>query len=163
MSDTKREEIKARIAAAQEREAAQQEPTTAERAKGAVSDAATGFTNFVKERPLTAAAGGIVLGILVASMFKGPRRAAVRGGAKAYGLAALGAEAASAFAGELFDDAKAVGREGARRAEDLSDSVGDRARSLRRDASYHAGRTGDMARIASRETGKRLARIFTRH
>ncbi|MEL1250352.1 hypothetical protein [Aurantiacibacter gilvus] len=162
MSDPKREEIKARIAAAQAREEAEQLPTRSERAKDAVSGAADSFTTFVKERPLTAAAGGLVLGILVASMFKGPRRAAMRGGAKAAGLAALGAEAATAFTSELFDDAKAAGREGARKAEDLGDAVGDTARSLRRDASYQAARTGDLARIASRETGKRLARAFGR-
>ncbi|WAT18292.1 hypothetical protein OZN62_01570 [Aurantiacibacter sp. MUD11] len=162
MNDPKRAEIKARISAAQARERALAEPTTTQKVANAASDAGSAFTSFVKERPLTAAAGGIVLGVLVASMFKGPRRAAARGGAKAIGLATLGAEMASAFANELMDDAKSAARTGAHKAEDLGDAVGDRARSLRRDATYQAERTGDLARIASRETGKRIARVFGR-
>lgn len=136
--------------------------STADKAAQTVSNAADAFTTFVKERPLTAAAGGIALGILVAGIFKGPRSAAVRGGSKAVGLAAIGAEIASAFASELLDDAKDAGREGARRAEDFGDAVGDKARSLRRDAGYKANRTQDAARIASRETGKRIARALGR-
>ncbi len=160
MNDPKRAEIKARIAAAQEREDARAEQSTTERVAEKASDAGDAFTSFVKEHPLASAAGGVVLGILVAGMFKGPRRAAATGGAKAVGLAAIGAEIASAFASELLDDAKDVGRAGARRAEDVGDALGDRARSVRRDATYQADRAGDAARIASRETGKRIARAF---
>lgn len=163
MNDPKRAEIKARVAAAQAREEAKAEQTTTQRVAEKASDATDAFTGFVKEHPLAAAAGGVVLGVLVASMFKGPRRAAVRGGTKAVSLAAIGSEIASAFASELLDDAKDLGREGARRAEDLTDAAGDRARSIRRDAGYNASRASDAARIASRETGKRIARAFRRH
>ena len=138
------------------------EPSGMDKAKDTLSDATDSFTTFVKERPLTAAAGGIVLGVLVASLFRAPRQAAARGGAKAVGLAAIGAEIASSFASELLDDAKDVGRAGARRASDAKDSAGDRARSLRREAGYRADRTSDAARIASREAGKRIARAFGR-
>lgn len=163
MNDPKRAEIKARIAAAQARERAKAEQSTTQKVVDKASEASDAFTSFVKEHPIAATAGGLALGILVAGMFKGPRRAAVRGGTKAVGLAAIGAEIASAFASELLDDAKDIGRAGARRAEDMSDSIGDRARSIRRDASYQADRAGDAARIASRETGKRIARAFRRH
>lgn len=173
MTDSKREEIKSRIEAAQAREAALAEPTTTQRVAEKASEAGDAFTSFVKEHPFAAAAGGVALGILVASMFKGPRRAAARGGARAISLATIGAEMASSFADELLDDARDLGREGVRRAEhlgregahkveDLSDAVGDRARSIRRDATYNASRASDAARIASRETGKRIARAFKR-
>ena len=163
MNDPKRAEIKARIAAAQARERAKAEQSTTRKVADKASEATDAFTGFVKEHPLASAAGGLALGILIAGMFKGPRRAAATGGAKAAGIAAIGAEIASSFASELFDDAKGVGRAGARRAEDFSDAMGDRARSIRRDASYNAGRAGDAARIAGRETGKKLARAFRRH
>lgn len=162
MSDTKREEIKSRISAAQERERQQNEKSLTERASETASDATEKFTAFVKERPLTAAAGGVVLGILIASMFKGPRQAAARGGAKAAGLAAMGAEIASGFAASLFDDAADLGREGARRAGDLADTAGDRARAMSRSASHKLGDTADAARIARRETGKAIARAMGR-
>ncbi len=162
MNDPKRAEIKARIAAAQAREEAKAEQSTTQRVADKASDATDAFTGFVREHPIASAAGGLALGVLIAGMFKGPRRAAAEGGAKAVGLAAIGAEIASAFASELLDDAKDVGRAGARRAEDAGDAIGDRARSIRRDANYQADRAGDAARIASRETGKRIARAFGR-
>ncbi|MGB3797111.1 MAG: hypothetical protein WA957_12495 [Alteraurantiacibacter sp.] len=160
MNDPKRAEIKARIAAAQARENAKANKSTTRRVADKASDAGDAFTSFVKEHPLAAAAGGVALGVIVAGMFKGPRRAAATGGAKAVGLAAIGAEIASSFASELLGDAKDVGRAGARRAGDVGDAIGDRARSARRDAAYQADRAGDSARIASRETGKKIARAF---
>lgn len=162
MNDPKRAEIKARIAAAQERETKNKEMTFTERASQTASDATDSFVSFVKERPLTAAAGGLVLGILVAGLFKTPRQAAMRGGAKAASLAAVGAEIAAAFAANLLDDAQDVGRAGARRAGDIGDSLGDRARSLGRSASHTLGDTSDAARIAKRETGKAIAHALGR-
>lgn len=158
----KREEIKARIAAAEEREARLSEQSLATRAADGAAEAGEAFTDFVRKHPVASAAGGIVLGILIASAFKGPRQAAVRGGAKAASLATIGAEIASGFATQLMDDAGELGREGARRAEDLSDAAGDRARSLKRSATHKAGDAADAARIARRETGKALARALGR-
>ena len=135
MNDMKREDIKNRVEAAQAREEAKT-PTLTERATETASDAADGFTTFVKEHPFAAAAGGVALGVLVAGLFRGPRQAAARGGAKAVGLAAVGAEIASGFASHLLDDASDMGREGARRANDLTDRTGDKARSFGRSASH---------------------------
>jgi len=161
-ADSKREEIKARIAAAEEREARRGGTSLATTASETASDAANAFTSFVKEHPFAAAAGGVALGVLVASMFKGPRQVAVRGGTKAIGLATIGAEIASGFAAQLMDDATDLGREGARRAEDFSDTAGDKVRSARRSASHKAGDVADAARIARRETGKAIARAVGR-
>lgn len=162
MTDTKREEIKARIAAAQQREESRASPTLAERASEGAADAADAFTGFVKKHPIAAAAGGVALGVLIAGMFKGPRQAAVRGGAKAAGLAAIGAEIATGFAAQLLDGASDLGREGARRAGDLTDTAGDRARAIGRSASHKVGDAADAARIARRETGKAIARALGR-
>ncbi len=162
MTEAKREEIKARIAAAQEREEGRTQMTLTERATEGAADAADAFTDFVKKHPIASAAGGVALGILVASMFKGPRRAAARGGAKAAGLAAIGAEIATGFAAQLLDGATDLGREGARRAGDLTDTAGDRARSIGRSASHKVGDAADAARIARRETGKAIARALGR-
>lgn len=161
-TDEKREEIKARIAAAQAREEAKAGQSLAVRAQETASDATEAFTGFVKKHPIAAAAGGVALGILVASMFKGPRRAAVRGGTKAVGLASMGAEIASGFASQLMEDAQLLGKEGARRAEDAVDAAGDRARSVGRSASHKAGDIADAAHIARRETGKAIARALGR-
>jgi hypothetical protein len=43
-------------------------------------------------------------------MFKGPRRAAVKGGSKAAGLAAIGAELALAYAQQAMEAANEAGR-----------------------------------------------------
>lgn len=162
MSDTKREEIKARIAAAQAREESRSSQSLTVRASETAADATDAFTGFVKKHPIASAAGGVAVGILIASMFKGPRRAAARGGAKAAGLAAMGAEIASGFASQLMDDTAALGREGARRAEDIADTAGDRVRSAGRSASHKVGDAADAARIARRETGKAIARALGR-
>ena len=158
----KREEIKARIAAAEAREARLSEQSLVTRATETASDAGEAFAGFVKKHPIAAAAGGVLLGVLIASMFKGPRQAAIRGGAKAASLAAIGAEIAGGFASQLMDDAGEMGRKGARQAEDLTDRASDRARALRRSAAHKAGDSADALRIARRETGKALARALGR-
>ena len=161
-AEEKREELKARIAAAQEREEARAEQSFTEKAGEKASEATDAFTGFVKEHPIAAAAGGVVLGVLIAGMFKGPRRAAAADGAKAVGLAAIGAEIASGFASQLMDDASDLGRAGKHRAVDFSDSVGDRSRALGRRAKHRAGDTADAVSIARRETGKAIARAMGR-
>ena len=62
----------------------------------------------------------------------------------------------------MLDDASDMGREGARRANDLTDRTGDKARSFGRSASHKAGDVADAARIARRETGKAIARAISR-
>ena len=148
MNDPKRAEIKARIAAAQAREAERGERTLAQKAQEGAVDAKDRLTEFAKEHPVATVAGGLALGIVIASMFKGPRRAAVQTGTKAASIAAL-------------RDAGDAGRDGLRKLDDMGDAVGDTARTLRREAAYRAGHATDAARSVSRETGKTIARALS--
>ncbi len=132
------------------------------RGKRTLSDAGNTLAAFTREHPALAIAGGVVAGLAIASLFKGPRRLAAKGGAKAAGLAALGGEMALAYALDAYNKAQDAGREGARRLEDMSDNVGDTARKVRREATYRAGTATDTARISARETTKAIARKFGR-
>jgi hypothetical protein len=100
--------------------------------------------------------------MLIAAMFKTPRRAAAEGVAKTAGLAAIGSEIAMAFLGQVADSAGNTARTGGRKLDDFGDSVGDTARSLRREAGYRAGKSGDTARIAARKLSKSISRTTVR-
>ncbi len=123
-----------------------------------ISDATNKVTTFAKEHPGLAIAGGVVAGLAIASIFKGPRKLAAKGGAKAAGYAAVGGELALAYAIDAYEKAQEASREGARKLDDLGDSVGDTARKVRREAAYRAGNASDAARITKRNTTKTLAR-----
>ncbi len=140
MNDLKRAEIKARIAEAQARDEQRQQLTMFEKIEDGALEAKDRFVEFAKEHPVATVAGGVVLGVLIAGMFKGPRRAAMAGGARAAGLAAIGSELALAFAGQLLDNAQEAGRTGVRK----------------------AGELGERAQDAGREVGQNLSRILTR-
>ncbi|MEN7536448.1 hypothetical protein [Aurantiacibacter flavus] len=163
MSDDKRAALKERIEAAQDSEAARRAKKLGDSAKANAREAKDKFTAFAKEHPVATVAGGVVAGVLIASLFKTPRQAAARTGAKAAGLAAMGSEVAMGFLSELRENAEHATEEGKRRLADLSDSAGDTARRMRREARYRAGNAGDDARIAGREVGKSIMRAFKQH
>lgn len=164
--DPKRQEIKERIARAQARHEARENGSLTEQAGVRAIEAKDSATEFVKKHPIVAVTGALAVGVLIAGMFKGPRRAAAKGaakgGAKAAGLAALLSEAAMAFGSHLAESASQAGRAGAHKLDDLGDSMGDTARKLRREASYRAGGVSDSARITSRNGSKALRRAFGR-
>ena len=158
MSEAKRETLKQKVAAGQARNKKRTENTTTvlDRAGEAAIEAKDRFTQFAKDHPITTVAGGVALGILIAGMFKGPRRAAMRGGTKAAGLAAIGAELALGYAQQAMAAAAEAGRAGAERL----DGLGDTARDLGRDAADRAGNLGESAKVAARGTGKRIAQAW---
>ncbi len=127
-----------------------------------LSKAGNKIITYAKEHPALAIAGGVVLGLAVASMFKGPRRLAAKGSARAAGLAAIGSEMALAYALDAYEKAQEASREGARKFEDLTDNVADSARKARREANYRAGTASDKARIKARDTSKAMARKLGR-
>ena len=161
--DAKRQEIKDRIAAAQARNERRADAGFADQVGERAIAAKDGFTAFAKEHPVATVAGGLALGVLIASMFKGPRHAAYSAGAKTAGLAALGAEVVSAFAASAFDSAAGAGRKGAHLLDDVTDGIGDSARSLKRSAGYRGANAADSARIAARDIGKSISRSLGRH
>ena len=159
--DSKRAEIKARIAASQARNERRSEQSFTDTVGEKAVEAKDEFTRFAKEHPVATIAGGLALGVLVAAMFQAPRRAAAEGAAKTAGLAALGSEIALAFLGSVADSAGDTARAGGRKLDDFGDAVGDTARSLRREAGYRAGKSGDSARIAARKLSKGITRTFS--
>ncbi len=117
MTDQKRDAIKQRIADAQSRDAARTQPTLGEKIEDTALEAKDRFVEFAKEHPVATVAGGLVVGIAIAAMFKAPRRAAKLGGARAAGLAAIGSEIALGFATQMLENAQEAGRTGVRTAE----------------------------------------------
>lgn len=140
MNDLTRDTIKARIEQAHERDAARADGSFAEKLGEQANEAKDKFVSFAKEHPVATIAGGLVLGIAIAAMFKGPRKAAAAGGARAAGLAAIGSEIALAFAGQLLENAQEAGRSGVQK----------------------AGELGQKAQDAGREAGANMARVFGR-
>jgi len=158
MTDAKRKTLKEKVAAGQARNRAKAETTTTilDRAGEAAIDAKDRFTAFAKDHPIATVAGGLAIGVLIAGMFRGPRRAAIRGGSKAAGLAAIGAELALAYAQQAIETASETGKAGVKRL----DGIGDTARSAGREAAHRAGDAGESAVEFTRDAGKRLAKAI---
>jgi ElaB/YqjD/DUF883 family membrane-anchored ribosome-binding protein len=158
MPDARRKTLKSKVAAGQARNRAKTESTTTmfDRAGEAAIEAKDRFTAFAKEHPIATVAGGVAVGILVAGLFKGPRRAAMKGGTKAAGLAALGAELAVAYAQQAMDAANEAGRAAAPKLE----RFGDSARSAGREAAHRATDASESAVALTREAGRRLGKAI---
>lgn len=162
MTEAKRQELKGKVEAAQARNNDRGRTTMADRAGERAIEAKDKFAAFARAHPIATVAGGLALGILVSSLFKRSptRKVASRAAGKAATLAALGAELALAYAQQARTAAGEAGRAGAHKLEDLGDTLGDTARSLRREATHRAGNLADGARIARRETVKSVGRAI---
>jgi hypothetical protein len=156
MAEAKRTQVKKKVAAGQARNQDRGRTTIVDRAGERAIEAKDKFTEFAKEHPIATVAGGVAVGVLIAALFKGPRQAAVRGGSKAAGLAAIGAELALAYAQQAMEVASEAGKAGAKRL----DGLGDSARDAGRDAADRASDVGETALAATREAGKRLGRAI---
>jgi len=158
MADTKRTALKQKVAAGQARNRAKTENTTTifDRAGERAIQAKDQFTAFAKEHPVATVAGGVAVGVLIAALFKGPRRAAAKGGSRAAGLATIGAELALAYAQQALESANEAGRAAAPRLE----KFGDTAREVGRDAASRAGDAGDAAIAVTRAAGRRLSKAI---
>jgi len=158
MADAKRKTLKQKVEAGQARNRAKTENTTTifDRAGEAALEAKDQFTAFAKKHPIATVAGGVAIGILIAGLFKGPRQAAMKGGSKAAGLAALGAELALAYAQQAMEAANEAGRAAAPKLE----RFGDSARTASREAAQRASDAGETALSATREAGKRLGKAI---
>ena len=156
MADAKRKTLKQKVAAAEKRNEAREERSFLDRAGESAIEAKDKFTAFARQHPVATVAGGLAVGVLIAALFKGPRRAAVKGGTRAAGLAALGAELAVAYAAKALDAAQEAGQGGAEWLGETGRSLGSKARELGEDAAgYAAG-----ARERTVDTGKSVTRAI---
>jgi len=149
MGEAKRQQIKDQVEAGEARNRARGERTLLDRAGETAIEAKDRFTAFAKEHPVATVAGGLALGVLISGLFRGSptRKAAVKAGSRAAGLAAIGAELAMAYASQALSAAEDAGRTGA----DKLGHVGDRALKYGKSGTETAG---EVARTA----GKRIAR-----
>ena len=148
----KRDEIMTRIDAGQQRHANR---TVGDYAR----DARDSATAFVKEHPIATVAGGVAIGVVVASLVPGPgRRLRKKATKRGSALAAVVAELGLAYGTSLLDNIGSAARTGGDRIEDLGDAIGDSARDLRRQASLQGSAAGEAARRLTRDVGKSTGR-----
>ena len=156
MAEAKRKTIKKKVAAAEKRNAERSERTFLDRAGEGAIEAKDKFTAFAKEHPVATLAGGLAIGVLIAGLFKGPRQAAIKGGTRAAGLAAIGAELAMAYAAKALDAAKEAGSEGADWLGETGKTLGSKAREFSSEASDYAGTARDNAMRSGRSAAKAI-------
>ncbi|MEQ5786727.1 hypothetical protein J3454_02340 [Erythrobacter sp. NFXS35] len=171
----KRDALRAKIDAAERRNA---ERSLADQAREAASAAA----DYTREHPLTVLSGAVVLGLLIGLATRPGRRVATRA-AGAVGAAASGAagsaasgvkgltarggtrigtlmnDAALAYVMKLIDDVMDAARSGQDRIEDLGDEAEATARRIRRDAAHAIGTAADTTRGAARKSRRKTARV----
>ena len=143
----KREELKARIAAGQQRH---DERNFGDQAR----DAADAAIDFVKEHPVATIVGGLAIGLLIGSMTRSGRRVGRRAGS----LATAASEAAVAFGLGLLDDIEDLAKDSRDRAHEAGDRLGYKARELKREADYYTRSLSDQASTKSRLAGRSLSR-----
>lgn len=148
----KREELKNRIEAGQQRHA--------NRSMGDYArEARDNATAFVKQHPIATVVGGVAIGVIIASMVPGPgRRMRKKATKRGSALAAMVAELGLAYGTSLLDNIGSAARTGGDRLEDLGDAIGDGARDLRRQASMQGSAAGEAARRLSRDVSKTTGR-----
>lgn len=148
----KREELKNRIEAGQQRHA--------NRSMGDYArEARDNATAFVKQHPIATVVGGVAIGVIIASMVPGPgRRMRKKATKRGSALAAMVAELGLAYGTSLLDNIGSAARTGGDRLEDLGDAIGDSARDLRRQASMQGSAAGEAARRLSRDVSKTTGR-----
>jgi hypothetical protein len=142
MTEAKRSEIRQKVAAAEDRNQARAEgPSLADRAGERAIEAKDKFAAFAKEHPIATVAGGLAIGILVSSLFRGSptRKAGRKLGEKAAGLAALATELAVTYAQSAIEAANEAREAGA-----------DKLGSWSEDAADYLASAG----AAARDTGK---------
>ncbi|MXO90178.1 hypothetical protein [Pontixanthobacter aquaemixtae] len=149
--DEKRQALKAKIEAAEQR--------NADRSIGDIArDASKKATDFVKEHPFATLAGVAVLGLAIGAMTKPGRRAGKAAGENASKFASYAAELGMAYATGLIDAASDLTQLGKDKIEDLGDAINDNAGELKRKASFRGGNAAAAAKSLTREAGKKAGR-----
>ncbi|QYJ05987.1 hypothetical protein [Qipengyuania flava] len=149
--EQKREQLRARIEAGEQRNA---ERTFADQAK----EAADSALEFTKKHPLTVVGGVVVVGLAIGAMTRPGRRVGRTVGRRSSVLAALASDAIFAFGARAIDGMMDGAQAAGDRLEDFGDSAATTARGLRRDAAYKV----DVASDALRSSGRRATRKGSR-
>lgn len=162
MTDAKRQTLKDKVAAGQERHRDMGRTTIVDRAGEAAIEAKDKFVAFAKEHPIATVAGGVAVGVLISGLFKRSptRKLGSKAARRAGAIAALGAEFALAYAQQAMTAANEAGREGAHKLGELGETVGGTARSTSRAALDRAVDLTETARVVSRDAGKRLGKAL---
>lgn len=161
MTDAKRKQIKNKVEAGEARNAARGNPTLLDRTGEKAIEAKDKFTAFAREHPVATVAGGLAIGVLISSLFK--RSPTRKIGARATGLATVGAQLAMAYAQRAMAAAGDAGRTGIETLDHLGERVGSSAQALGRDAAGRAGGLSAEARSLARQTGQRIESAVRRH
>lgn len=149
----KRNALKAKIEAAEMRNALRSAGDTAQ-------DAAEMATDFVKRHPLAAIAGVAVLGLAIGAMTKPGREAGKKAGSNARKFAGYASEIGLAYAAGLLASLGDVVSDGKDAIEDATDKVTDNAGTLKRKAIFSGGNAAAAAKSISREAGKKAGRAL---
>ncbi|MXO58804.1 hypothetical protein GRI89_04520 [Altererythrobacter salegens] len=155
MTDANPQSLKERVDAAWARNE-ERAGNFIDRAGEAAIDAKDKVTAFAKEHPVATVAGGIVVGILIAGLFRGPRQAAVKGGGKIASLATVGAELALAYAVKALEAAEEGGKDGLDWLSEASRLVGRNARELGGEAAEYAGEARDAVIEGGKSVGEAI-------
>ncbi|MFA6219900.1 MAG: hypothetical protein WC692_09010 [Erythrobacter sp.] len=145
--EQKREALRARIEAAQQRNA---ERTLADQAR----DAADSAIAFTRKHPLAVVGGVVLAGFAIGAMTRSGRKLGRRGGL----LANLALESAFAFGARMLQDGWRAARATGDRLEDFGDSAAASARGLHRDAAHKLDAASDAVRAQSRKAMRKGTR-----
>ena len=138
----KRDQLRARIEAAEERNESR---SFADQAK----DVAESAVDFAKKHPIATVAGAITVGLAIGAMTRRGRALGRRGGS----LAAYAADAAIAYGLTMLEGA-------GDKFEDLSDAAGTQARRIKRDAGYRLDSMSDGLRSTGRKASRKSSRAY---
>ena len=149
--EEKRQELKAKIEAAEQRNAGRSFEAYAR-------DAADTATQFVKDHPIAAIAGVAAIGLAIGAMTRPGRNAGAAAGRRASAFATHAAELGLAYATGLFDAASDAASHGKDRLEDFGDTLTDNAQAAKRRAVFTGGNAAALAHSVARSAGKKAGR-----
>jgi len=152
--DEKRQNLRQKILTGEERHAKRSISNSARN----VRDNAVGF---VKENPVSTIVGAAAIGAILALTIPARgRRLSLQAARRAISLAVTAAEASRALSAGLMDDVGKTARKGQDTLEDLGDTLGDGARSLRRGAAHRAAKATDNVASLRRSVRKKAGRTM---
>jgi len=149
--EQKREALRARIEAAQQRNA---DRTLADQAR----DAADSAIAFTRKHPLAVIGGVVLAGFAIGAMTRGGRRAGLKVGRRGGVLASMAFDAALAYGAKMLQESLQAAQTASDKIEDIGDSAATTARGLRRDAAYKLDVASDAVRSQSRKAMRKGSR-----